>query len=55
MDPTKVAAIAKYPVPTLVKEIQCFMGEANYYNKFMQNFTQIATLIMHFLKGIHFK
>ena len=32
------------------------MGAANSYNKFIQNFAQIATLITHLLKkGIHFE
>ena len=31
MDPSKVKAITEWPVPTKVKEVQSFLGLANYY------------------------
>ena len=34
MDPTKVLAISDWPVPTSVKEVQSFLGFANFYRKF---------------------
>ena len=56
IDPKKVTTIADCPVPTLVKQIQQFMGVANYYNRFIPNFSQIATPIMPLLKKIiHFE
>jgi len=31
MDPSKLEAISKWPVPTKVKEVQSFLGFANCY------------------------
>lgn len=34
-DPAKIACIQNYPRPTNVKEIQSFLGLANYYRQFI--------------------
>ena len=36
MDPSKVAAIKEWPPPESPKEVQQFLGLANYYNKFVK-------------------
>ena len=41
-DPTKVEAIRNWPTPTCKQEIQCFLGLANYYRRFIKNFSSIA-------------
>ena len=41
-DPTKVEAICNWPTPTCKQEIQCFLGVANYYRRFIKNFSSIA-------------
>ena len=42
MDHKKVSAIKDWPIPTLKKQLQGFLGFLNFYQCFMQNFTQIA-------------
>ena len=36
-DPDKIQAVRSYPVPTCVKEVQSFLGLANYYRRFVDN------------------
>ena len=42
MDPIKVQVITDWPAPTHVKEVQAFLGLANYYRHFVHNFSKIA-------------
>jgi hypothetical protein len=42
MDPAKVTAIADWPIPKNKKEIQQFLGFANYYRHFIKYFSGIA-------------
>ena len=43
MDPAKVAAILEWPVPRSVKEVQSFLGFANFYRKFIRNYSALAS------------
>ena len=47
-DPDKVSAVRTWPKPENVKEVQQFMGLANYYAQYICNFADIAALA-HFL------
>ena len=41
-DPAKVKAVEEWPEPRNVKDVQSFLGLANYYRKFVENFSKIA-------------
>ena len=43
IDLDKVAAVQTWPAPTCVKEVQQFLGLANYYHEFIKNFAKLAT------------
>ena len=42
MDLKKVEAIMAWPIPTKVKEVQSFLGLANFYRCFVDNFSKVA-------------
>jgi hypothetical protein len=41
MDPSKVKTIQDWPEPRKVKDIQSFLGFANFYRRFIQNYSEI--------------
>ena len=43
MDDNKVKAIRKWPEPRNLKEVQVFLGFANFYRRFIQGYSQICT------------
>src|SRR6201992_416543 len=42
MDPAKVKIIVDWPPPTSVKELQSFLGFANFYRQFIDNYSGIT-------------
>ena len=38
MDPSKLETMYKWPIPTKKKEVQAFLGFANYYLRFIVNY-----------------
>ena len=50
MDPSKVAAVVDWPAPQGHKDVQRFMGMANYYAAYVQNFASIAAPITDLLQ-----
>jgi hypothetical protein len=50
MDPAKVKAITSWPVPASVRDIQVFLGFANFYRRFIKNFSRIVSPITSLLK-----
>ena len=43
MDPKKVKAVVEWPSPDSRKALQRFLGFANFYRRFIRNFSQLAT------------
>ena len=54
MDEKKVNAVLNWPEPTTLKELQRFLGFANFYRRFIRNFsTVVAPLTSMVKKGAH--
>ena len=43
MDPAKVSAVTSWPVPETRKQLQYFLGFANFYRRFIRGFSSIAS------------
>ena len=50
MDPNKVTAIQEWPEPKTVKEVQAFLGFANFYRRFIEKYSQKATPLTNLTK-----
>ena len=42
MDEEKLSEVLEWPVPTKVKQVQVFLGFANFYRRFIENFAKIS-------------
>uniref|UniRef100_A0A674DEN5 Gypsy retrotransposon integrase-like protein 1 n=1 Tax=Salmo trutta TaxID=8032 RepID=A0A674DEN5_SALTR len=51
MECDRVKAVHNLPTSTTVKEVQRFLGFANYYRRFIRGFGQVAASITSLLKG----
>ncbi|GBG65156.1 hypothetical protein CBR_g49952 [Chara braunii] len=47
---SKIAAIRDWPTPRTLTELRSFLGLANYYRKFVRNFSTIATPLRRLLR-----
>ena len=50
MDPSKVKNIVEWPTPKSVHDIQVFLGFANFYRRFIPNYSQLTTPLTSLLK-----
>ena len=50
MEPSRVSTIAEWPEPTTFREIQVFLGFANFYRRFIMGFSRIVTGLTDMLK-----
>ncbi|CAI7834527.1 unnamed protein product, partial [Closterium sp. NIES-53] len=50
VDPKKIEAVRTWKTPENVKELQQFLGFANYYNRFVLNYAKIAAPLTNLLK-----
>jgi hypothetical protein len=46
VDPGKIEAIKKSKAPTIVKEVQRFIGFSNFYRGFIENFSEVIAPLM---------
>ncbi|KAK3560394.1 hypothetical protein QTP86_008482 [Hemibagrus guttatus] len=51
MDNSKITAVTEWPQPTTVKELQRFLGFANFYRRFICNYSVTAAPLTSLLKG----
>ena len=51
MESDRISAVRNWPTSTTVKEVQRFLGFANYYQRFIWGFGQVAALITSLPKG----
>ncbi|KAK3525000.1 hypothetical protein QTP86_012572 [Hemibagrus guttatus] len=51
MDKRKVTAVKDWPIPTSVKELQRFLGFANFYRRFIQGYSSITSPLTSLLRN----
>ncbi len=51
MEPDRIRTVAEWPVPASHRDIQVFLGFANFYRRFIRNFSKIAKPMSDMLKG----
>ena len=51
VDPAKIQVIRDCPALTTLKELQIFLGLANFYRRFMLGFSHIAWALIQVSKG----
>jgi hypothetical protein len=42
VDPKKIQAVTDWSTPKTVRDVQCFLGFANFYRIFIKNYSQVA-------------
>ena len=51
MEPSRVEAIQNWPTPTSYREVQVFLGFANFYRRFIHDYSTIVRPLTGLLKG----
>ncbi|KAK3531089.1 hypothetical protein QTP70_010364 [Hemibagrus guttatus] len=51
MDERKVAAVRDWPLPTTIKELQWFLGFANFYRRFIRGYSSITSPLTSLLRN----
>lgn len=50
MEASRVSAIVEWPAPTSIREVQVFLGFANFYRRFIQAYSRVAKPISDLLR-----
>ena len=50
MDPEKVSAVNNWEIPKTIQDVQCFLGFANFYRRFIEGYSRICTPLFNLLK-----
>ena len=54
--PDKVTAVREFPAPTNMKELRSFLGLANYYRRFIKEYSKITSVLTRLLqKNVEYK
>jgi len=53
VDPSKIQEVMDWKAPTSVSEVQCFLGLAGYYRRFIPDFFKIAKPLTSLLQKDH--
>ena len=51
MDPVKLGSVATWPLPKSFRDVQVFLGFANFYRRFIDKFSRVASGLSDLLKG----
>ncbi|KAK3531229.1 hypothetical protein QTP70_015226, partial [Hemibagrus guttatus] len=51
MDAVKVRSVTEWPAPTTIREMQRFLGFANFYRRFIRNYSTVAGPLTSLLRG----
>jgi transposase InsO family protein len=51
MEESRIEAIRKWPEPTCVKDVQVFLGFANFYRRFIEAYSRVVTPLTDLTKG----
>ena len=54
IDPSKLETMFQWPMPTKKKEVQAFLGFANYYRRFIVNYSAKARPLIDLTKDVRF-
>ena len=54
MDPSKLETMSKWPIPTTKKVVQAFLGFANYYYRFIVNYSAKGHPLIDLTKDVPF-
>ena len=52
MDPEKVSAVYNWEIPKTIQDVQCFLGFANFYRRFIEGYSRICTPLFNLLKTV---
>jgi RNase H-like domain found in reverse transcriptase len=51
MDPAKVTRVLEWPVPTIKKEVQLYLGFVNFYQRFIEGFSHLTRPLFNLTKN----